>query len=259
MTTNLRTINAVIVDDEPLARKRIKNLLSNYPNFRIVAEADNGAAAVQIIDQHSPDVVFLDIGLPGIDGFKILEHTDTARQPLVIVVSASEEHALKAFDYFAFDYLLKPYLDRRFEQAIDKLIEQLKEKEEPQVPEGSEDAVEAPPSAAGAHLEFIPIKKSGKILFIKTDLIEFIQASGYYIELKAEQKKHLLRQSMNRMIDQLDPDKFVRIHRSVIINLNYMSEIARNSRKEYLVKMHDGHLFKVSKSHKKHLFAKLNL
>jgi two-component system LytT family response regulator len=173
------------------------------------------------------------------------------------VVSGSEEHALKAFDYYAFDYLLKPYKDKRFEKTIYKIIQQFnRDNKSPQSnlinKEISKPVVKSPNN-------IIPVKNAGKIQFIETNDIHFVEASGYYIEINLAEKKHLLRQSMSRIMDRLDKEKFIRIHRSVIVNLHYMHEIIRSANKEYAIKMKNGKIFKVSKSYKKDLFEKLNL
>jgi two-component system LytT family response regulator len=250
-------IKTVIIDDEHLARTRIRNLLLDHSEFTIKGEASNGQEGINLIQHYKPDCIFLDITLPGIDGFTLIEQTETDKDPIIIVVSGSEEHALKAFDYYAFDYLLKPYKDTRFEKTIYKIIQQFNK--DNKSPQGNLTKKEVFTSGIKSPNNLIPIKNAGKIQFIETNDIHFVEASGYYIEINLSEKKHLLRQSMSRIIDRLDNDKFIRVHRSVIINLHYMQEIIRSANKEYAIKMKNGKIFKVSKSYKKELFEKLNL
>jgi two-component system, LytTR family, response regulator len=256
MLENANKIKTIIIDDEQLARTRIRNLLTDHSEFSLKGEAANGQDGLSLIQHIKPDCIFLDISLPGIDGFSIIEQSDTEKEPIIIVVSGSEEHALKAFDYYAFDYLLKPYKDTRFEKTVHKVIEQFNKSKQLTAQPVQKESVTEKPKATN---NLIPIKNTGKIQFIDTRDIHFVEASGYYIEINLADKKHLLRQSMARIIDRLDSSQFIRIHRSVIINLQFMQEIIRSANKEYAIKMKSGKIFKVSKSYKKDLFGKLNL
>ena len=249
----IEPIKTLIVDDEALARRRIINLLEEHADFEIIGEADNGEEALQIFKNKRPQLLFLDISLPGLDGFSIIESLPEHEKPMIIIVSGSEEHALKAFDYQAFDYLLKPYRDQRFIQSISLVKDNF---QQGQLQNSNPQSDQDQPADANV---VIPIKTSGKISFIDPDNIWYIEASGYYIEINASGKKHLLRQSMSRIINRLDSNKFIRIHRSIIINLSHMDEIVRSPSRDHLIKMKDGRLFKVSKSYKKALFHKLNL
>ena len=252
-------LTTLIVDDEPLSRERIKNLISNDPDFKIIGECDSGTSTVAAIDELLPDLVFLDISLPEFDGFAILEKINSEIPPIIIIVSASEEHALKAFEYYAFDYLLKPYLDTRFNQTINQIknwISQLQSNDKISEKISKENT--------SSHLhsqlkDFIPIKGSGKINFVKKNTIEFVEASGYYIEINTGEKKYLMRESMSNILEVFDPKKFIRIHRSIIINLEFMEEIVRVGRNEYGIKMRNGKFLKVSKSYKKDLFDVLDI
>ena len=244
-------IKTLIIDDEELARRRIVNLLADQPDFEVIGEASSASDAIQLWKTHEPNLLFLDITLPDLDGFSIIESLPVYEKPLIIIVSGSEQHAIRAFDYQAFDYLLKPYKDQRFFEAIEKVKSKVYSIKSELVPNGQPEHAESN--------AIIPIKSAGKISFIDTDHIWYVEASGYYIEINAEGKKHLLRQSMGRIIQRLDHNKFIRIHRSVIINLQFMQEIVRSPNRDHLVKMRDGKLFKVSKSYKKSLFQRLNL
>jgi len=248
-----KPIRTLIIDDEDLARRRIVNLLKDHQEFVIAGEAENAQEAIEILRKSKPQLVFLDISLPDLDGFSIIESLPDHEKPLIIIVSGSGAHAVKAFDYHAFDYLLKPYKDQRFFEALQEVKQKLNAV-------GTEDAlVSASSDITQERNVVIPIKSAGKISFIEPRDIWYIEASGYYIEINASGKKHLLRQSMGRIMDRLDNTKFIRIHRSIIINLHYMNEIVRSPSRDHLIKMKDGSLFKVSKSYKKALFQKLHL
>ena len=257
MNSETNKIKTIIIDDEHLARTRIRNLLKDHQEFSLQGEAASGRSGLKLIEATKPDCIFLDITLPEIDGFSIIESAETETEPIIIVVSGSEDHALKAFDYYAFDYLLKPYRDARFEQTIEKIILQFNRSNGPSVLEEQKNSNHAQKIKGTNNL--IPIKNAGKIQFIETKDIHFIEASGYYIEINLIDKKYLLRQSMGKIMDRLDASKFVRIHRSVIIHLHFMLEIVRPTNKDYAIKMKSGRIFNVSKSYKKELFEKLNL
>ncbi len=246
-------IKTIIIDDEQLAITRIKNLLVDYEQFQIVGEAENGDDAISLIKTKRPDCIFLDISLPSLDGFQIIELADADWEPIIVVVSGSEKHALKAFDYYAFDYLLKPFRDSRFDQTIEKIQDSFSKSKQ-----GGKSPVPKKGSASTPG-NMIPIKSNGKIQFIKIDDIIYVVASGYYIEIYLKEKKHLLRMSMATILQKLDRSKFIRIHRSVIINLQFMQEILRSHNKSTSIKMKNGKIFKVSKSYKKELFERLHL
>lgn len=245
-------IKTIIVDDEPHAIARIKNLLHERENFVISGTASDASSALDIIAKKRPDCIFLDITMPNKNGFEILETANTDWKPLIIVVSGSEEHAIRAFEYDVFDYLLKPYRDHRFFQSIEKIEEKILNETKPTPTNISlEDTI--------AHSNIIPIKKHGKISFVKIIDIHYILASGYYIELHLENKKHLLRESMHVIINKLPPDQFIRIHRSVIVNIDLIGEILKTPDKKTMVKMKNGNTFKVSRSYKSALYSKFNL
>ena len=252
MTNEPTKISTLVIDDEELSRKRIINLLQSEPDFEVIGEASNGSEAIKQIIKKRPHLIFLDISLPDHDGFTVLETMPPNQRPLIIIVSGSENHALKAFEYEAFDYLLKPYRDQRFEESLQKIRQKI-------TGEPTNITSASTPEKSTSDQDIIPIKTAGKISFINPENIWYIEASGYYIEINALGKKHLLRQSMGRIINKLDDKKFIRIHRSKIINLDFLEEIVRSPNRDHLVKMKDGSLFKISKSYKKKFFERLNI
>ena len=252
MTNEPTKISTLVIDDEELSRKRIINLLQSEPDFEVIGEASSGSEAIKQIIRKRPQLIFLDISLPDHDGFTVLETMPPNKRPLIIIVSGSENHALKAFEYEAFDYLLKPYRDQRFVESLQKIRQKI-------TGESLNTISETTHEKGASDQDIIPIKTAGKISFINPEDIWYIEASGYYIEINALGKKHLLRQSMGRIINKLDDKKFIRIHRSKIINLDFLEEIVRSPNRDHLVKMKDGSLFKISKSYKKRFFERLNI
>lgn len=257
-------LKTLIIDDEPLARLRLANLLEEVPEIDIMHQCKTGNEAIEEINKIEPDLIFLDIQLKDMSGFEVLENV--VKKPKVIFVTAFDNYALKAFDFFAFDYLLKPFKDDRFYKSVYKIIEQFKL----DTFEGFDEKMEhlinyiqepnKPGISSGKkHKNRLPIKLGNKISFIHTDSIKYISASGYYAEIFTEEKKHLLRESLNNLINELNTDIFIRIHRSTIINLNFLSELISSSYGEIDVKMKDSNIFRISKSYKKDFLNKMEL
>jgi two-component system LytT family response regulator len=199
-------------------------------------------------------------------GFEVLENIDTALQPVVIFVTAYDQYAIKAFDIFAFDYLLKPFKEERFNLSIDKAVSSLQKAKGAKLTHSKQiqslltylsDDLPNPPAPAFSNT--IPIKGSGKISFVEMSHITHIEASGYYIEIHTTEKKYLLRESLANMLEKLNTTFFVRIHRSTIVNLHYLEEIQNNGMSEVEVVLKTGRSFRVSKSYREELFARLGI
>lgn len=248
-------IKALIIDDESLARKRISNLLSDVSEIEVLEECSSGKEAINAISNKKPDLVFLDIQITDMTGFDVLMQIDPKIRPLVIFITAFDEFALKAFDFFAFDYLLKPFKDERFYQSTSKVIEMFASNKSNILNNKIGDLlryIENPNEDFSTLKKTkLAIKANGKISFIEKSNIKYIQASGYYVEIFTEQKKYLLRESLSSLLDQLKSYDFVRIHRSTIINTSYINEVLYSNYGEIDVKMQDEKLFRISKSHKK--------
>lgn len=248
-------IKALIIDDESLARKRISNLLSDVSEIEVLEECSSGKEAINSITNKKPDLVFLDIQITDMTGFDVLMQIDPKIRPIVIFITAFDEFALKAFDFFAFDYLLKPFKDERFYQSTSKVIEMFASNKSNILNNKIGDLlryIENPNEDFSTLKKTkLAIKANGKISFIEKSNIKYIQASGYYVEIFTEQKKYLLRESLSSLIDQLKSYDFVRIHRSTIINTSYINEVLYSNYGEIDVKMQDEKLFRISKSHKK--------
>ncbi|MCA1557465.1 MAG: LytTR family DNA-binding domain-containing protein [Acidobacteria bacterium] len=256
-------LSAIIVDDEPLARANIRLLLKNESEVEIVAEAGSGPEAVELIAKHQPDLLFLDIQMPGMNGFDVLEKIDTSLIPAIIFVTAFDQYALKAFEVHALDYLLKPFDDARFEKALrqaklqaeqrqinhlsQKLFALLEDREERQ------ESLPAPRAEHSKYLTRLMIKSASRVFFLKVEEIDWIGAEDYYVKLHVGRKSHLLRETMNDMEAKLDPEKFLRIHRSSIVNLDRVKEMHAHFNGDHVVILYDGTELKLSRSRREQL------
>jgi two-component system LytT family response regulator len=248
-----KKIKTLIVDDEPLARRNIRVLLKDDTDIEVVGEAGGGEAALELIRRHSPDLVFLDIQMPEMDGFGVLERIEAAQMPVVVFVTAFDRYALKAFEFHALDYLLKPFDDARFEKALRQAKQQIERRDIEELSRrlvallegrGSERAAPSQPK----YLTRLLVKSAGRVFFLKTDEIDYVTAEDYYVKLHVGRKNHLLRETMNDMESRLDPEKFVRVHRSSIVNLDRVRELQQLVNGDYTVVLHDGTQLRLSRT-----------
>ena len=214
----MNTIRTLIVDDESLARERIKRFLAGERDIEFVGECADGREAVAAIQTLKPDLVFLDIQIPELDGFGVLEAVGIELMPAVIFVTAYDRYALRAFDVNALDYLMKPYNRERFHKAVERARAQLSNGAKGELNERLLSLLENLQTEQ-KHLERLMIKSSGRVFFLRTAEIDWIEAEGNYLRLHAGKDSHLLRETMNRLASKLDPDKFLRIHRSTLVNI----------------------------------------
>jgi two-component system, LytTR family, response regulator len=254
-----RRIAALIVDDEALARRTIRELLQADAEVEIIGECRNGREAVDFIEARVPDLIFLDIQMPGMNGFEVLANVDVSHLHAIIFVTAFDQYALRAFDVHALDYLLKPFTDARFAEALKKAKDHLELKEINQISnelvallQGG--AVREPAKAKREKfLTRFMIRSGGRAAFIKADDVDWIAADDYYIKLHVGPKSHLLRISMNDLEAQLDPTKFLRIHRSTIINFERVKELQQTPSGDYALVLKDGTELKLSRSRRESL------
>lgn len=259
MTTAKTKIRTLIVDDEPLARRNLRLLLENDAEIEIVGEAASGREALALIHKHSPDLVFLDIQMPELDGFGVLENLEAAQLPAIVFVTAFDQYALKAFEFHALDYLLKPFDDARFEKALHRAKLQVGQRELKDLSErlvallGGREAKLPEAPRAQQYVARLLIKSAGRVFFLKTDEIDYVRAEDYYVKLHVGRKGHLLRETMNDMEAKLDPAKFLRIHRSTIVNIERIRELQPHFNGEYIVVLNDGSEHKLSRSRREQL------
>lgn len=248
-------IRTLIVDDEALSRQRIRRLLQEFPVIELAGECNNGRDAVQSIRREQPDLVFLDIQMKDMTGFDVLEQLGDDL-PLIIFITAYDQYALRAFDFFAFDYLLKPFKDERFARSVQRALEQLSgPRDDAPLRELLQYLQTAPPPVP----RLLPVKSADKIEFVEPADVRYILGAGYYIELYCVEKRHLLRMPLGQMLDQLDPLHFLRIHRSAIINLRFLDSIQHLGLGELEVVMKDGKTLRVSRSYKGDLLERLGV
>jgi two-component system, LytTR family, response regulator len=239
MSENLR---AVIVDDEELARQLLREYLWEAGGVEIVAECADGFAAVKAITDLKPDLVFLDVQMPKLDGFEVLELIDPP--PSVIFVTAYDQYAMRAFEANAVDYLLKPFRADRLKKALEKVLARLKDQKPSQVT-ASELAAAA--RAPGQTLDRIVVRDGSKIHIIPIAKLDYVEAQDDYAALHSEKKSYLKQQTIASLETQLDPQRFVRIHRSYIVNLDRIVRIEPYTRDSRVVVLRDGEQLPVSR------------
>lgn len=254
-STRIRTI---IVDDEPTARRGVRLLLERDNSVDIVGEASTGVEAAELIIREKPDLAFLDVQMPGSDGFEALSKVGSAAAPAVVFVTAYDEHALRAFEVHAVDYLLKPYDDTRFAAALQRGKEEVRRRQTDNVnarltqlldylqQNGGHAAAAQAPEKPG---ERILIKSSGEIFFLKAEEIDWIEAEGDYMKFHVNGRAHLMRETMARLEARLDPKRFIRIHRSTIVNIDRMRKLSPSFAGEYAVILQDGTKLKLSRGY----------
>jgi two-component system LytT family response regulator len=220
------TIRTLIVDDEPLARERIRTLLETDVEVEIVGECGDGRSAAAAILESDPDLVFLDVQMPEMDGFAALEAVRGRSAPVVVFVTAYDEYALKAFEVHALDYLLKPFDRPRFLSALGRAKRRVRADRDGGLAEGIERMLEeVRASGPDRWLEQLVVKSRGRIFFVRTEEIERVTAAGNYVELHVGGASHLIRGTMKGLERRLDPSRFARVHRSHIVNLRRIREI----------------------------------
>jgi len=230
-------MRAVIVDDEPLAREGVVLRLEKFRDVEVVAACEDGSSAIEKIVELSPDLVFLDVQMPDMDGFEVLRALPQENLPDVIFLTAYEQHAVRAFEIHALDYLLKPIDDERFVSAIERAREILHTNRKVQI---AERLMQLLKHESGNHITRFPVKVGTRIQVVRTQDIDWIAAAGDYVELHSKGRSHMLHETMNSMEQKLDPQQFLRIHRSRIVRLELIEEAQSIDNREYMVRLSDG-------------------
>jgi two-component system LytT family response regulator len=249
-------IKTLIVEDDPLARKRIETLLEQDPQIEIAGACQDGEEAVDAIARLKPDLVFLDIQLPKMDGFEVLKVIDPKSFPQVIFASAYDQYALKAFAFHAIDYLLKPFDDQRFFTALNGAKEMILRHDSEKISDRVQ-ALLTYLKREEVYLKRILIKADGRIHIIPVEDIQWFEADGYTIKIYNQAECFKLRKTMKEIEEKLDPETFVRIHRSYIINMDYIKEIQEWFRGDYLVILKSGKKLTISKSYYRKVISRL--
>ena len=261
------SIRVLVVDDEPLARERLLDLLAHEPGVEIIGTADNGIAAVEAIKTVHPDLVFLDVQMPGKTGLDVVRDIGVEAMPATIFVTAFDQYALRAFDVAALDYLVKPFDDERFEQAFARarrLIElrdlaKLREQLLAVLQQSGATTQPAAAPASSAYLERIAVEMRGKVRVVPVEQIDYITASGPYAELHTGDRTHIIRETMQTLEERLDPRQFIRIHRSAIVRLALVDTLLRGAGGDYAVQLKGGLRLPVSRSRREELERRLGV
>jgi two-component system LytT family response regulator len=255
-------IQALIADDEALARRKLRDILSSDPEIEIVGEAASGPEALHMAKEKAPQVIFLDVSMPGQSGFDVLDalcvSEGAAGVPRVVITTAYDQYALRAFDARAVDYLLKPYTAERLRVAVDRARKDiLFSTRQPAVAElpavsgqaTTERSAMGSGMESGAHLTRLLIKSRGRILFVWVSEILWIGAEENYVRINTGRESHLLRETISSLEQKLDPEMFLRIHRSSIVNLRFVKEVRAQSRGESVVLLANGHKIPMSRGY----------
>jgi two-component system LytT family response regulator len=260
-------IRALIADDEPLARQRIVDMLGTEDGVTVIGQVGDGDAAVEAIRSLHPDLVFLDVQMPGRTGLEVVRAIGPEAMPLTIFVTAYDKHALEAFEVAAVDYLVKPFDDERFEQAMQRARRMIELHEVDRLRSRllsvlqGERAIdrEAEAPNRGEYLERIPVEMRGKVRVVPVGEIDFILASGPYAELYSGDRKYVIRESMQTLEDKLDPNLFIRTHRSVIVRVDQIETLHKAPGGDYDVQLKSGRRLRVSRSRLEALEKKIGI
>ena len=236
----MEKIRALIVDDEPLAREGMRIHLSEHPDVDVIGECGDGATAVEAIRQLRPDLVFLDVQMSELDGFGVLRELQSEQLPAIVFVTAYDQYAVRAFDVHALDYLVKPFDDRRFFAALLRAKERARQRKPGREP-----------------VSRFVVRSREKIVFIKAEDIDWVEAADYYVSLHAGGRSHLLRKTMAEIEEELDPARFVRVHRSAIVNLDRVRELHPLFRGDSILVLQDGTKLRLSRARREEFERRL--
>jgi two-component system, LytTR family, response regulator len=250
-------IQALIADDEALARRKLRDFLSSDPEIEIVGEAASGPEAVNLVREKAPQVLFLDVSMPGQNGFDVLSELSaqegSGKVPSVVITTAYDQYAVRAFDARAVDYLLKPYTAERLRIAVKRAREEILSTA--RLPASEHPAAAAP----GSHLTRLLIKSRGRILFVWVSEILWVAAEENYVRINTGKESHLLRETISSLENKLDPEMFLRIHRSAIVNLRFVKEVRAQSRGESVVILANGQKIAMSRGYYARLRSTLKI
>jgi len=265
----MKPLAAVIIDDEPPARMRVRQLIAGDDEIRVVAEAADGAAALTAIRHHKPDLVFLDVQMPELTGVELLSSLPAGERPAVIFITAYDEFALKAFELHAMDYLLKPFTDVRFLAALDRVKARLRRLDlaamqaqlervladlaQARAASSAPPAAIAPERAPLGKQDRLTVRVSGELLFIRFADLRWVEGAGDYLRLHTRSGTPLIRETFKELLQRLDPARFVRIHKSAVINSSFVAKIRPAASGDYEVELDDGTTLTVSRVFRQNL------
>jgi two-component system LytT family response regulator len=246
----------MVVDDEPMARERLVGLLGQEKDIELIGECADGSQAITAIQSHQPDLVFLDVQMPACDGFGVVQHVGAERMPAVVFVTAYDEYALKAFEVHAIDYLLKPFGKDRFQQTLQHARAHVERRRAGDLGRRLMALVQDI-KPEPQRMDRLVVKSGGRVFFLRTDDIDWIEAAGNYVRLHLGEDSHLFRETMNNMEGRLDAHRFVRIHRSRIVNTDRIKELQPWFNGEYVVVLQNGAPLTLSRGYREKLQERL--
>jgi len=262
MKSQPRSFTALVVDDEAPARRRLADLLSGDREVGRILEAQNGLAATALIQEERPDIVFLDVQMPGVDGFGVIDALGAENMPLTVFVTAYDKFAIQAFETEAIDYLLKPFTDERYARTMARVKKRLDDLRDGGADDPNSFGPELIRLAArraepGAIWHWMVVRSRNATHLVMTEEIDWIEAAGMYVTLHTEGREYLYRAGLGTVVDRLDPFNFVRIHRSSIVNLKSVAYLERRSHGEFEVVLKNGKRLLLSRSYRAEVEAKL--
>lgn len=249
----MNSIRVLVVDDEPPARTRLMDLLDRQPKVHVIGEPGGGEEAVRAIRETNPDLVFLDIHMPVVDGFDVIRAVGADRMPVTVFVTAYDEHALRAFEAHALDYLLKPFSDERFEAALARARAQIGLRNAADLQSRLQALLKVDRKTSpqlGSYVDHLVVKRSGRIYLVRVEDIDWIQGAGVYVKLHTSERTHLYRSSLTALEKTLDPGVFQRIHRSTIVNIDRIQELRPEAHGDCRVLLKDGTELRLSRSYR---------
>lgn len=264
-STPIDPVRVLLVDDEPLARDSLRHLLATDPEVTIVGECAHGMEALAAIDEQAPDLVFLDIQMPEVDGFGVLARLPAQLDPEIVFVTAYDRHAVRAFEVHALDYLVKPVGRRRFAEALRHAKERLRQRRETQrlAAQRRGQDIESDSTASwrslsggdvtAGHLSRLAVRKGDRVRFVDTGEIDWVESADYYSRLHVGDASYLIRRSMKSLEDALDPTRFLRIHRGAIVRIDRVRELRRQDHGAYVVILRDGTELRLSRGRREAL------
>ncbi len=242
----------LIADDEPAARKKIISFLKKEDGEYIIKEAQNGIEAAEIIDGYNPDLIFLDIQMPGLSGFELIEAVGTDKMPAIVFTTAYDQYAVDAFEVNAVDYLLKPFDSTRFKKSLLRALAEIEKGDNPvKLISGILDQI----SKGNNSLDKFLVKKDQRYFFVPADKIYFFSAEDKYVKISTEEGSYLIREKLADLEEKLDPAKFRKIHRSTIVNINFVKEIQPWSHGDFIVILTNGKKLNASRNFRDNIFG----
>jgi two-component system LytT family response regulator len=242
------SLRVLVVDDEPLARRGVVTRLAAHADMQVIGECGDGESALEAIVADKPDLVFMDVQMPGMSGLETLAHLPPRERPMTVFLTAYDTFALRAFDVHALDYLLKPIDDARFVEALARARESVAARRAPALQDRMQAMLDAQPASA-RYLSRVAIRTGSRLHFVTADAIDWVEAMGDYAGLHVNGKVHLLRESLHQLAERLDPAHFLRIHRSTIVRIDRIAELEALSNRDCLLRLHDGTPLRASRTY----------